>query len=187
MGRRWIGDMHDAIRAGARDSKAGKGDRVDLTDLARSAADLENALERRDQNAISPAYKRLRSAYDAIQRRLADSERRTSDATFADRGAHEARNTRDIIRSMNRANRKFWAGGSVNDTRDPTTAVPTATPTPHSTRTQDWAHQIPPGSPFANAGSLTFETSRTPTVSQINQRNAEFWAKRSQDNLPPAT
>lgn len=186
LGRRWVGDIRGAIRAGARDGERGDGERVDLTDLARSAERLEDALEKRNPELIQSAHDQLRREFDLVRRNHADTARHTADAQFADRGAREAQETRDTIRSMNQRNREFWSGRDANGTRVPTTPVTAVSPASQSTRTRDWAHEIPGGSPFANATSLKFGTSRPSTVSEINRRNREFWAQRNRDDLPPA-
>lgn len=153
LGRRWVGDIRGAIRAGARDGERGDGERVDLTDLARSADRLDDALEKRNPELIQSAHDQLRREFDLVRRNHADTTRPTTDAQLVDRGAREARDTRDTIRSMNQKNREFWSGQDANGTRVPTTPVTAVSPASQSTRTRDWAHEIPGGSPFANATS----------------------------------
>ena len=173
MGRRWVGDIREVIRAGARESKRGDGERVDLTDLAHSAARLEDALEKGNRDLIQSAHEQLRQDFAAVRRKHADAARRTADAQFADRGVREATQTRDTIRSMNEAHRAFWGAKDANGTSVP------AAPASQATRTRDWVHQMPGGSPFINGGNLKHGTPRSPSVAEINQRNAAFWAERN--------
>lgn len=183
MGRRWVGDIVGMIRAGAHDSEGREGERVDLTGLARSAERLEDAFEKGNRDLIRSAAEQLRQDFEMVREKHADSARRTADAAFADRGAREAAATRDTIRSMNQANRDFWNAHSYNGTGAPTPAAAVA---PLPTRTRDWAMDVPGGSPFINAANMKHSTPRTPSIAEINRRNARFWAERNGDDLPPA-
>ncbi|MDA8348955.1 MAG: hypothetical protein M0038_09155 [Pseudomonadota bacterium] len=175
LGRRWVGDIRDIIRSGARDSEDGQGERVDLTDLARSAERLEDAFEKNNPDLIRSAHDQLRRDFDEVRRKHADGARRTADAAFADRGAWEAAAMSATIRGMNQANRNFWNAHSYNGTGAP---MPAAAATPRPARTRDWAMDIPGGSPFVNRRSLTFGGANPPSVADINRANAAFWAAR---------
>ncbi len=174
LGRRWLGDIRDVLRAGVRDSEGRQGERVDLTDLARSADRLEDALERGDRAAVAAAHDQLRRDFDDVRRKHADGARRTADARLLDRVARERDATRDTIQSINAMNRQLWSGHAENGTRVPN---PAAVAPPAPARTRDWAHEIPGGSPFANGRHLKHSASRTPSVAEINARNSRFWAE----------
>ncbi len=182
MGRRWVGDIVGMIRAGAHDSEGREGERVDLTGLARSAERLEDAFEKGNRDLIRSAAEQLRQDFEAVRERHADSARRSADAVFAARGAREAAATRDTIRSMNQANREFWNAHSYNGSG----ATPAAPAVPAPSRTRDWAMDVPGGSPFINAAHMKHSTPQTPSIAEINRRNARFWAERNGDDLPPA-
>ncbi len=175
MGRRWIGDIRDVIRGGARDSEHREGERVDLSALARSADRLEDAFEKGNRDLIQSAHEELRREFETVRLNHADGVRRTADAAFADRGTREAASMRDRIRSMNEANRALWSGRAENGTIIP---EPTAIAAPRPTSTRDWAMEVPGGSPFINARNLKHSTPHTPSVAEINARNAAFWAER---------
>ena len=173
LGRRWVGDIRDIIRSGARDSEGGQGERVDLTDLARAAERLEAALEQGDRSAVASAHDQLRRDFDEVRRKHADGAQRTADAAFAARGAREASATRDTIQGMNAANKAFWDQRSYNGTGAP---MPAATPASRPAPTRDWAMDVPGGSPFVNQRSLTFGGAPARSVAEINRANAAFWA-----------
>jgi len=183
MGRKWTGDILGLIRAGARDSEGQEGEQVDLTDLTRSASKLEDAFEKGNPDLILSNAKKLEEDFAMVRERHSDAAQRTADAAFAERGAREAAATRDTIRALNEANREFWSGRDINGT-----AVPTRhTQVPQPTRTRDWAHEMPGGSPFVNAAHLKHSAPRgAPSIAEINRRNARFWRERNGDDLPPA-
>ncbi len=173
LGRRYVGDIRDILRSGARDSEGQQGEKVDLTAMSRSADLLEDALGRGNPDLIAAAHGQLRRDFEEARERHADSARRSADAAFADRGAREAMQTRDAIRGMNAANRDFWRNQDPQGT--PTAAT---IPTPRPAPTRDWAHQIPGGSPFANGRYLKHSTPQSPSLTELNRRNAEFWQGR---------
>lgn len=175
MGRKWTGDICNLLRAGAHDSDGREGERVDLTDLVRSAERLEDAFEKGNPELIESAHDQLRRDFKTVRLKHANGARQTADAAFADRGAREAAATRDAIQSMNLAHRQFWNERSYNGTGAP---MPTVAAAPAPTRTRDWAMEVPGGSPFANRRSLTFGGVPSPSVAEINARNAAFWAAR---------
>ena len=175
MGRRWIGDVRDIIRAGARDSEGRQGEKVDLTALSRSADRLEDALERGDRAAALAANDELRRSFAAIRERHGDSARRTADARLLDHAARERDATRATIQSINAMNRQMWSGQAENGTRVPNTA---AVVPPAPARTRDWAMDVPGGSPFVNGAHLKHSTPRTLSVAELNARNRLFWAEQ---------
>ncbi len=181
LGRKWVGDVVGMLRAAARDSETGEGEKVDLTEVARSASHLERAFERGNPDLITAAYGALRRDFDGVRQRHADDRRRTADAAVADRGAREAQATRSLIQDINSRNRAFYSGrdanGTVVGTRDFAQDMPGAS----GGKSFYSGGQPRPvtGSPFINGRALRFGGTPTPSIAEINRRNAQFWASRN--------
>jgi hypothetical protein len=115
LGRVWLGDFTDRVRASSNDQPGA----VDASEVLKEIEDLRTAMGTRDPKMIADAFRRVRDASSRLGRDAEEEHGAFSEGRrIADAAVRHVRGTTQRIKSINQRNADFWRERSVTPTLD---------------------------------------------------------------------